>query len=73
MKKRIYITEGPFDSLLIPKTALAMAGADISLSGHFDGKDVVYTSYDNEPRNAEITKRMSKAYRVKDTHCRNMA
>jgi len=53
----IYITEGPFDSLLI-KNACAMAGADVRKDS-FDGCSVVYI-YDNEPRNKQITARISK-------------
>ena len=55
--KTIFITEGPFDSLLLPN-CVAMAGADVSRAGIL-GDDIVYV-YDNEPRNIEITKRMLK-------------
>ena len=54
--KTIYITEGPLDSLFL-KNCVAMAGADISGSGIL-GNNVVYI-YDNEPRNPQITKRIS--------------
>ena len=56
--KRIYITEGPFDSLLIPN-AIAMAGADVSKADFLLSKDVVFI-YDNEPRNKQITNRISR-------------
>ena len=56
-ERTIYITEGPFDSLLI-KNACAMAGADVSKNA-LDGCSVVYI-YDNEPRNKQITSRISK-------------
>jgi hypothetical protein len=56
--KTIYITEGPFDSLLIPN-AIAMAGADVSKADYLFEKDVVFV-YDNEPRNKQITNRISK-------------
>ena len=56
--KRIYITEGPFDSLLIPN-AIAMAGADVSKADFLLSKDVVFV-YDNEPRNKQITNRISR-------------
>ena len=61
--KTIFITEGPFDSLLLPN-CVAMAGADVS---RFDilGDDIVYV-YDNEPRNIEITKRMLKCIKSGD-------
>ena len=56
-EKRIYITEGPLDSLFL-KNCCAMAGAD--LSGVSDlGSDVVYI-LDNEPRNKQITDRVGK-------------
>lgn len=53
----IYITEGPLDSLLL-RNCVAMAGADISLSGIL-GSNNVYI-FDNEPRNREITRRIEK-------------
>ncbi|MEL0190596.1 MAG: hypothetical protein VW878_07205, partial [Candidatus Poseidoniales archaeon] len=53
----IYITEGPFDSLLLDN-AIAMAGADVSHSSVVGG-DVVFV-YDNEPRNPQITQRIQK-------------
>jgi len=56
--KRIFITEGPFDSMFL-ENSLAMCGADVTLD-----KDIypnrVYV-FDNEPRNAEIVKRYEKA------------
>jgi len=55
--KTIYITEGPFDSLLL-SNALAMAGADVSTSA-LDGCSCVFV-YDNEPRNKQITDRIAK-------------
>lgn len=54
----IYITEGPFDSLLIDN-AIAMAGSDISDCVDLHDKRCVFV-YDNEPRNRAITDRMSK-------------
>jgi predicted RNA-binding Zn-ribbon protein involved in translation (DUF1610 family) len=61
-EKKIYIFEGPFDSMFIPNS-LAMAGSDISgaaRSLNLDPDNVVIV-YDNEPRNEEIIKRMLKA------------
>ena len=56
-EKTIYITEGPFDSLLI-NNALAMAGADVSgLPDNYTNRVFVY---DNEPRNNEITARIER-------------
>ena len=55
--KTIYITEGPFDNLLL-QNAIAMAGADASVSSLIDS-DLVFV-YDNEPRNVQITSRILK-------------
>jgi hypothetical protein len=55
--KTIYITEGPFDSLLL-QNAIAMAGADASVSD-LGNSDIVFV-YDNEPRNVQITTRILK-------------
>ena len=54
----IYITEGPFDSLLLDN-AVAMAGADVSNYSDLLGQDLVFV-YDNEPRNKQITDRIMK-------------
>lgn len=56
--KRVFITEGPFDSMFI-ENSIAMCGADISLD-QLNLKWGVFV-YDNEPRNKEICKRMQKA------------
>jgi transcription elongation factor Elf1 len=53
--KPYYIVEGPIDSLFIDNS-IAMAGAD---GNYKDFKDGVFV-FDNEPRNKEIHKRMSK-------------
>ena len=53
----VYVTEGPFDSTFI-RNAVAMCGADADVS-HWGVSDPVYI-YDNEPRNREITNRISK-------------
>ena len=57
-EKTIYITEGPFDSLLLDNS-VAMGGADISNYIGDLGNNVVFI-YDNEPRNKHITDRMSR-------------
>lgn len=56
--KRVYVTEGPFDSLLLDN-AIAMAGADVHETSELSGLDLVYV-YDNEPRNKQITDRIAK-------------
>ena len=53
----VYVTEGPFDSTFIPN-AIAMCGADGDVS-RWGISNPVYI-YDNEPRNREITNRISK-------------
>lgn len=57
-EKTIFITEGPFDSLLLDNS-VAMGGADISNYNDQLGDNVVFI-YDNEPRNKQITDRMSR-------------
>ena len=52
----VFITEGPFDSLLL-ENAVAMAGADVS-SIDLGGSYVFV--YDNEPRNTQITDRIKR-------------
>lgn len=53
------IVEGAIDSLFV-KNAVAMAGADGNANGVDNTKNAVFT-FDNEPRNKEIHKRMEKA------------
>jgi len=55
--KTVYITEGPFDSTFICN-AIAMCGADADVSNWGISNPVWI--YDNEPRNAEITARISR-------------
>jgi len=55
--KTVYITEGPFDSTFI-RNAIAMCGADADISNWGISNPVWI--YDNEPRNAEITARISR-------------
>jgi len=62
--QRIYILEGPFDSMFLPN-ALAMAGSDIPISLPVDKCLIVY---DNEPHQkdtvAKNQKAIDKGYRV---------
>lgn len=55
--KPVYVTEGPFDSLLL-ENSVAMAGADATHRS-LDGCDCIWV-FDNEPRNQQITDRISK-------------
>ena len=57
-KEPIFIVEGPFDSLFLDN-AVAMAGSDLDPRS-FGWSDYIWV-YDNEPRNREITNRISKA------------
>ena len=61
--KPVYVTEGPFDSLLIPN-AVAMAGADVDCRA-FGWCDYIWV-YDNEPRNRQITDRILKSINAGD-------
>ena len=55
--KKVFITEGPFDSTFI-RNSIAMCGADADVSKWGISNPVWI--YDNEPRNREITNRISK-------------
>jgi hypothetical protein len=55
--EKIYVTEGPFDSLFL-QNAIAMCGSDVTLD-QFKFNDVVYV-LDNEPRNRQIVDRYEK-------------
>ena len=57
LDKTVYVVEGPIDSLFIPNS-VAMAGADINLN--FLSKEKSILVFDNEPRNKEIVKRITK-------------
>jgi len=56
LQEQIYIVEGPIDSMFIDN-CLAAGGADLTL--RVPTEQVTYI-FDNEPRNKEIIKRMSK-------------
>ncbi len=56
-EKPIYIIEGPFDATLV-ENAVAMCGADLDI-GSFGWSNYIWV-FDNEPRNREITDRISK-------------
>ena len=55
--KPIFIVEGPFDSTFL-ENCVAMCGADIDV-GSLGWSDYIWV-FDNEPRNREITTRISK-------------
>ena len=53
-KKKIYVVEGPLDSLFIPNAvAIVGAGAIDNVPARFQRSDLVYV-LDNEPRNKQI-------------------
>ena len=56
-KEKVYVTEGPFDSLFL-SNAIAMCGSDVTLDDT-QFNDLVYV-LDNEPRNYEIVKKYEK-------------
>ena len=56
-EKPIYIVEGPFDSTFV-ENSIAMCGADVDV-GSFGWSNYIWV-LDNEPRNGEITNRISK-------------
>ena len=60
----VFVTEGPFDSTFI-RNSIAMCGADADIS-RWGISDPVWI-YDNEPRNAEIVKRIQAAISSKQT------
>ncbi len=60
----VFITEGPFDSTFI-RNSIAMCGADVDVSGY--GISTPVYVYDNEPRNAEICRRIQTAIATKQT------
>ena len=67
--KKVYVTEGPFDSMFLPN---ALATMDASLYNIFAilGKNFDHVLvFDNEPRNLEITKRIGKAISVGKNIC----
>jgi len=57
-EKPIYIVEGPFDSSLI-ENSVAMCGSDIDIRT-FGWSDYIWV-YDNEPRNRQITDKLSQS------------
>lgn len=67
--KDIYLLEGPIDSMFIPN-AIAAAGGDLISQIKLTNfkKDNIVVVYDNEPRNADVVKKVQKAiedgYRV---------
>ena len=57
--KRVYVTEGPIDSLFLPNS-IAVAGSDFSKLKTIVPIEQAVVVFDNEPRNPEIVKHMSQ-------------
>ena len=57
--KRVYVTEGPIDSLFLPNS-IAVAGSDFSKLKTIVPTEQAVVVFDNEPRNPEIVKHMSQ-------------
>ena len=57
--KRVYVTEGPIDSLFLPN-AIAVAGSDFTKLKSIVPTEQAVVVFDNEPRNPEIIKHLSQ-------------
>ena len=55
--KRVYVTEGPIDSLFLPN-AIAVGGSDFSKLKSIVPTEEAVVVFDNEPRNSELVKKM---------------
>lgn len=58
--KRVYVFEGPFDSMFVPNS-VATAGGDLTAAVKGLPRDKLVIVYDNEPRSLETRKKMEKA------------
>jgi len=66
--KRVYVTEGPIDSLFLPN-AIAVAGSDFSKLNTIVPAEQAVIVFDNEPRNPEIVKHLSHIIKDGFTVC----
>jgi len=66
--KRVYVTEGPIDSLFLPNS-IAVAGSDFSKLNSIVPPEQAVVVFDNEPRNPEIVKKMSQIIEEGFTVC----
>ena len=57
--KKVYVTEGPIDSLFLPN-AIAVAGSDFSKLKSYVPTEQAVVVFDNERRNNELVKKMSQ-------------
>ena len=68
-KKRVYVVEGPIDSMFIPNSiAMVGSGALERIPARFVDSDMVY-ALDNEPRNVQIVKYNEKLISLGKTVC----
>lgn len=58
--KKVYVTEGPIDSLFLPN-CVATADANLMSAASHISKENLVLVFDNEPRNKDICKIMDKA------------
>lgn len=58
--KRVYVTEGPIDSMFLPNS-IATAGGDLVSTIKDFPKDKLVIVYDNEPRSKETRAKLDKA------------
>jgi len=66
--KRVYVTEGPIDSLFL-QNAIAVAGSDFSKLKSIVPVEQAIVVFDNEPRNPEIIKHLSQMIEAGFTVC----
>ncbi len=59
LQKSIYVIEGPFDSMFI-ENSIAPGGTDFIKATNMIPKENAILVFDNQPRNAEVIKRMEK-------------
>ncbi len=57
--KKVYVTEGPIDSLFLPNS-IAVAGSDFAKLNTIVPTEQAVVVFDNEPRAPEIVKKMSQ-------------
>jgi len=57
--KRVYVTEGPIDSLFLPNS-IAVAGSDFTKLNTIVPTEQAVVVFDNEPRAPEIVKKMNQ-------------
>ena len=66
--KKVYVTEGPIDSLFLPN-AIAVGGSDFSKLKSIVPTEQAVVVFDNEPRNGELVKKMGQVIEDGFTIC----